>query len=91
MIQRYDLVAKTVHGEAWQELEPHPEGDWCRYEDAQAEIEQLRAENTKLWGWYNTLAQERAKAACTCPSGDGSLRWPCPAHPKAEKAGGNHA
>lgn len=19
---------------------------------------------------------------CTCPSGDGSLRWPCPAHPK---------
>jgi hypothetical protein len=18
---------------------------------------------------------------CTCPSGDGSLRWPCPAHP----------
>lgn len=20
-------------------------------------------------------------ANCTCPSGDGSLRWPCPAHP----------
>jgi hypothetical protein len=20
-------------------------------------------------------------AICTCPSGDGSLRWPCPAHP----------
>lgn len=20
-------------------------------------------------------------AACTCPSGDGSLRWPCPTHP----------
>lgn len=20
-------------------------------------------------------------ADCTCPSGDGSLRWPCPAHP----------
>lgn len=19
--------------------------------------------------------------ACTCPSGDGSLRWPCPVHP----------
>lgn len=18
---------------------------------------------------------------CTCPSGDGSLRWPCPVHP----------
>ena len=22
-----------------------------------------------------------AQARCTCPSGDGSLRWPCPAHP----------
>lgn len=22
-------------------------------------------------------------ATCTCPSGDGSLRWPCPAHPPA--------
>ncbi|MEX5744695.1 hypothetical protein [Massilia sp. X63] len=24
---------------------------------------------------------------CTCPSGDGSLRWPCPAHPLEAKAG----
>lgn len=23
---------------------------------------------------------------CTCPSGDGSLRWPCPAHPAVEQA-----
>ncbi|WP_235213980.1 hypothetical protein ACIRTW_06880 [Pseudomonas aeruginosa] len=23
---------------------------------------------------------------CTCPSGDGSLRWPCPAHPAAERS-----
>lgn len=26
---------------------------------------------------------------CTCPSGDGSLRWPCPAHPAVERAGGD--
>lgn len=26
---------------------------------------------------------------CTCPSGDGSLRWPCPAHPAVEQAGGD--
>lgn len=25
-------------------------------------------------------------ANCTCPSGDGSLRWPCPAHPPAAGA-----
>ncbi|MDI2703204.1 hypothetical protein QJ517_06030 [Pseudomonas aeruginosa] len=23
---------------------------------------------------------------CTCPSGDGSLRWPCPKHPAVEQA-----
>ncbi|HBP4588988.1 TPA: hypothetical protein L5618_001177 [Pseudomonas aeruginosa] len=23
---------------------------------------------------------------CTCPSGDGSLRWPCPAHPAVDQA-----
>lgn len=22
---------------------------------------------------------------CTCPSGDGSLRWPCPTHPPTER------
>lgn len=22
-----------------------------------------------------------ADAVCSCPSGDGSLRWPCPQHP----------
>ncbi|MGE6031325.1 hypothetical protein, partial [Klebsiella pneumoniae] len=22
-----------------------------------------------------------ASPVCTCPSGDGSLRWPCPVHP----------
>lgn len=26
---------------------------------------------------------------CTCPSGDGSLRWPCLAHPAVEQAGGD--
>ncbi|WP_273627758.1 hypothetical protein [Pseudomonas aeruginosa] len=29
------------------------------------------------------------KDICTCPSGDGSLRWPCPAHPAVEQAGGD--
>lgn len=28
-----------------------------------------------------TEPQERVTATlCTCPSGDGSLRWPCPTH-----------
>lgn len=31
-------------------------------------------------------AIERAAPDCTCPSGDGSLRWPCAAHPPAGQA-----
>lgn len=23
---------------------------------------------------------------CTCPTGDGSLRWPCPAHPPTHRS-----
>lgn len=29
---------------------------------------------------YSTPQQDKD---CTCPSGDGSLRWPCPRHPWA--------
>lgn len=29
-------------------------------------------------------AQQQGQA-CTCPSGDGSLRWPCPAHPPVKQ------
>jgi hypothetical protein len=29
------------------------------------------------------IAAAPTPEACTCPSGDGSLRWPCPSHPPA--------
>ncbi|MCV3976404.1 hypothetical protein [Pseudomonas aeruginosa] len=36
------------------------------------------------------MSMELNKAnECTCPSGDGSLRWPCPKHPAVEQAGAN--
>lgn len=28
---------------------------------------------------------EGREAVCTCPSGDGSLRWPCPKHPPQQQ------
>lgn len=31
--------------------------------------------------WLEQAAMLAAAPACTCPSGDGSLRWPCPKHP----------
>lgn len=44
-----------------------------------------------LNGLRDALTQppaEKAGAACACPSGDGSLRWPCAAHPaKGPEAG----
>lgn len=30
------------------------------------------------------VAAPKQDTTCTCPSGDGSLRWPCPAHPNLE-------
>ncbi|SXD23796.1 Uncharacterised protein [Klebsiella quasipneumoniae] len=34
----------------------------------------------EIWNaWRATMLQ--ASPVCTCPSGDGSLRWPCPVHP----------
>nr|WP_313037317.1 hypothetical protein [Achromobacter ruhlandii] len=33
---------------------------------------------------------DKDAARCTCPSGDGSLRHPCPMHPGADKGGGSH-
>ena len=32
--------------------------------------------------WQAALTRERRE--CTCPSGNGSLRWPCPQHPQPE-------
>lgn len=31
-------------------------------------------------------AMLQAEPVCTCPSGDGSLRWPCPVHPGSSPA-----
>lgn len=30
---------------------------------------------------WKSYMQEEPKASCSCPSGDGSLRWPCQVHP----------
>ncbi|MDV5691023.1 hypothetical protein [Klebsiella quasipneumoniae] len=33
------------------------------------------------WKAGRRAAMLQAEPVCTCPSGDGSLRWPCPVHP----------
>lgn len=48
------------------------------HEQMQALSDRIRA----IPGEIDALhSKSVAPMACTCPSGDGSLRWPCPAHP----------
>ncbi|MFD2298367.1 hypothetical protein QRO11_12200 [Paracidovorax citrulli] len=61
---------------------------WSR-ENLERLAADLTEENAQLraaLGAYQQAAAGRAMAACTCPTGDGSLRWPCPVHPPGRKA-----
>ncbi len=59
-------------------------------EKCQAEIRDLISSHTdalfndddaqEIWNACRS-AMLQASPVCTCPSGDGSLRWPCPVHP----------
>ena len=40
-----------------------------------------RDAKSAAWLAWNYRAMLQAAPVCTCPSGDGSLRWPCPVHP----------
>lgn len=50
--------------------------DWYRSEMV-AQVGTLRSCAAQV----EALAAQQPVATCTCPSGDGSLRWPCPQHP----------
>jgi hypothetical protein len=50
-----------------------------------------RRENMRLALIAALRAQPAGGGSCTCPSGDGSLRWPCPQHPPAPSAGVSEA
>jgi len=81
------FVLGQLHDETLAEMrqvlqyKPNPLSDWQDVptveEDPrkQAPVD-LTREQERL-GLYDEVS------ACTCPSGDGSLRWPCPAHPQA--------
>jgi hypothetical protein len=49
---------------------------WDAASAQQAALSELTADAEKL-GLYEASTQQ---AECTCPSGNGSLRWPCPVH-----------
>ena len=49
------------------------------------DVDELHSWALEVVQAITAIDQEVAHGApaqtCTCPSGDGSLRWPCPAHP----------
>ncbi|HED2224658.1 TPA: hypothetical protein R4X77_001156 [Klebsiella pneumoniae] len=54
----------------WAELDPEEFRHLKKYTDENAEFMTL----------YRHAQPAPASPVCTCPSGDGSLRWPCPVH-----------
>ncbi|MDU3360809.1 MAG: hypothetical protein E7E35_24815 [Klebsiella sp.] len=74
----------------------HPSVDFLTLDNALQKQERRRCKdrncNKQIFGYsvdglcedcYTAVSQQPAPVApvCTCPSGDGSLRWPCPVHP----------
>jgi chromosome segregation ATPase len=47
-MKRYDMIRQTVMGEAWQDLEEEPDGEWIRYEDYEALQSRLDAQRASL-------------------------------------------
>ncbi len=71
-------------GEAWQTIVDaiprEVQSDW-------EAIDYLRTLIRWTLGSRAGVAPQEPSDKCTCPSGDGSLRWPCPSHPPAPSPG----
>jgi Lar family restriction alleviation protein len=46
-----------------------------------------KKEAPAIAAWNTRATRDGGEVVCTCPSGDGSLRWPCPAHPYTQPVG----
>lgn len=53
--------------------------EWVQ-RDASGNVTYNRAPSKDRPEWAKPLS-DYMRDGCTCPSGDGSLRWPCPVHP----------
>lgn len=64
---------------SWFGREWHENYQHNQYTTAAKQMLGVMAESA--WKAGHRAAMLQAAPVCTCPSGDGSLRWPCPVHP----------
>lgn len=59
-LQRYDLNPHSYDGEV-AEMEPHPDGDWVRHEDATAQVARL-TEGLRRHGLHDVVPDDMLRA-----------------------------
>lgn len=97
-----DLIEqRDTYRERWRQLMRDHEAVVKERDELEAENERLRDTARNYEIAMHAARGERDEAieraatesggstACTCPSGDGSLRWPCPQHPPTTEPGGS--
>ncbi|MDW7500563.1 DUF551 domain-containing protein [Klebsiella pneumoniae] len=72
---RQSLAAMDSEPVAWRRFQetPNDGGYWILYD--------YRPNCSGVEPLYRHAQLAPASPVCSCPSGDGSLRWPCPVHP----------
>lgn len=73
------VVTDNIGGNCWSCKEPVTLMEWV---ESDGHCPHCDAEIDEAEG----IKPAPASITCTCPSGDGSLRWPCPVHPPEMKA-----
>ncbi|HGN8867136.1 TPA: hypothetical protein ACK1Z8_005904 [Klebsiella michiganensis] len=84
---KMDPITGYMHG--WNARRNHAQPAPVVPEDIPDSVYEIlcQACGGKAWMYEEALwnacraAMLQAQSVCTCPSGDGSLRWPCPSHP----------
>lgn len=77
----------VCHGDGCVEIAESDPGRYSQLPKTEPEWYRITSRGTgKIWPhpthWLPLPAPPTARPeVCTCPSGDGSLRWPCPQHP----------
>lgn len=81
----------VLHDELWSmdvyDSRDQAEAARRSYADGVLPLVRVTEEVVDVGDWADL--EPGGSTTCTCPSGDGSLRWPCPQHPPTPEPGGS--